>query len=695
MNPSLTHKFSFGKIIVDPESNTIYLNGVEKRLEPKLIDLLSLLAAQGRSVISRQEITQAIWPDVIVGEESITRAIFALRNALNDDAKRPQYIETIPKKGYRFLVDAQLISEPAPDAQSPIGNSFSIRQHKNKIILLSLIALMVLLGILASGQNKPTTIEIENVLPLNKMEGVEREINLSADGKELLFVHDKGKTIEIVSRDLLAAKDAVWVKDEIMKKSPMWIDSNTIAYIRHIGSEFQLVRHYKNQLPQIVYTSNRPILQLGRVEKNLDDLFFLEHQNNDLIELKSFNLRNGSIQNWRDFIPDLPKKMSRTIYSLQPNTLLVLQDENIKPSIISVDLHTKKIRQITNVFNKVNTMSTVDDQGFLVVGTLDVTQGIWLVEGEKQPQLVLRASGSEEIVGVQVDNKRNLIFYANSEINQDMQLVSNDTVVSDELLELNSSGIEMRGTFAENNNTIYFISNRTGHYEVWRYEMDSKLVKQISNLQAVSINCISVSHDGKHIAVSYRTDDLYLGIIDIDKKVLRQKTKTPSLRYPLAWSQDDKTIYVSEHEAEVNLYRYDAESLTVTLFANNAGLYVQDSNGQHIIYVDYLRHGLVERNVADQQERVLHNTIPNLSYLSPGMLKVNKDKNLFYALCDAPGPGQICSYSLSASNSSPLILKTLAYDMWLNDISMDGEKLLVTRMRPPSGDIMKMQFRYQ
>ncbi|GGY77069.1 hypothetical protein GCM10011613_21980 [Cellvibrio zantedeschiae] len=685
-------KFSFDKIVVDPKSNTIYLNGVEKRLEPKLISLLCLLAAQGRDVISRQDITQAIWSDVVVGEESITRAIFALRNALGDDAKQPKYIETIPKKGYRFLVDAEVVKDSPP--LEPLTTKVLVAK---KISWTVYSAAAILLIIVLFGIWQKYTIpnvEIESILPLNKMEGVERDISLSADGTKLLFIHEFDQRNDLYSRDLANAKDILWVRDDFFKTSPIWIDANTVAYIRQAGGESQLVRNYQGQPPQILYTSAKRIMKLAMASGDTENLFFLEFQNNDLIELKSLNLRNGKQQTWRDSISGLPHKIGQLQHSTKSNTLLMVQNEYDSPAIISLDLNTKKITTINNSshFSEINKLVAINDQSVLVVGVMGAAEGIWFVDEQKRPQLVLRSSGSEKIVDAQFDVSRNIIFYTNLQKNADIQMVSAKKSEILPLPELNSSGIDIQGMFVGNNKFIYFISNRTGYYDVWRYDTELKSVKQITKLNALSMTWFSLSHDNKKLVVGYRTEGLSLGVVDVETGKLLNHVKTPSRRHPLGWSNDDRVIYASEHEAEINLFNYDAITLKQSLFAEKSGLYVKDLDGRRVVYVDYARHALVERDLETKQEKILHDKISDLTALAPRKITLNKTNDGFYTSCQIEWAHKTCFYSLSVANGSPVFVSDIPF--WkVFDIAEDGEKLLVMDTKPSSGDIMKMQLR--
>ena len=96
------------------------------RLEPKLAELLVQLATCAGQVLSRERLTAALWPDVVVGDDSLARAVSRLRIALGDDAKAPRYIETLPKRGYRLIAEAapagastRAVPGPAPTVVAP------------------------------------------------------------------------------------------------------------------------------------------------------------------------------------------------------------------------------------------------------------------------------------------------------------------------------------------------------------------------------------------------------------------------------------------------------------------------------------------------------------------------------------------------------------------------------------------------
>lgn len=116
--PALSCAFSIGPWQVFPQLNRIRLNSTdeERQLEPRLMHLLCFLGANHERVLSREELIVELWPQVVVNENSLTRAISELRKQLrSQDTKRANYIETIPKRGYRLLPgiehsDAEIIN---------------------------------------------------------------------------------------------------------------------------------------------------------------------------------------------------------------------------------------------------------------------------------------------------------------------------------------------------------------------------------------------------------------------------------------------------------------------------------------------------------------------------------------------------------------------------------------------------------
>src|SRR5687768_2892782 len=107
---------SIGDWVVEPALNQISIGERIVRLEPKAMALLCYLADRAGEVVTRDALLSAIWPGVVVGDDSLTQAVIKLRKALGDDADGPSYIQTIPKRGYRLVAKVAAVENAAAAA---------------------------------------------------------------------------------------------------------------------------------------------------------------------------------------------------------------------------------------------------------------------------------------------------------------------------------------------------------------------------------------------------------------------------------------------------------------------------------------------------------------------------------------------------------------------------------------------------
>jgi TolB-like protein/Tfp pilus assembly protein PilF len=108
--------YEFRQYRLDTRARLLFRNGKRVVLTPKAVDLLiALVEAQGQPV-GKQELLRRVWPDTVVEEGSLTSHIFLLRRVLGEGADGQQFIETIPKRGYRFVGPCAHVAPLAPAA---------------------------------------------------------------------------------------------------------------------------------------------------------------------------------------------------------------------------------------------------------------------------------------------------------------------------------------------------------------------------------------------------------------------------------------------------------------------------------------------------------------------------------------------------------------------------------------------------
>lgn len=88
-------------------------------LKPKVLDLLLYLIQRRGQLVAKEELMREVWPDAIVEENNLTVSMSVLRKVLGEDRENPRFIETVPRRGYRFVAQVIDVSErPAPPIQT-------------------------------------------------------------------------------------------------------------------------------------------------------------------------------------------------------------------------------------------------------------------------------------------------------------------------------------------------------------------------------------------------------------------------------------------------------------------------------------------------------------------------------------------------------------------------------------------------
>src|SRR5688572_24303026 len=126
MLPTASIAISFGAFTFDRTSRLLRRGGQELPLPPRVLAVLELLLTRAGEIVPRQEIIDSVWKEAFVTDTSLAEAISVLRQSLGDDPQAPTYIQTVHRRGYRFvapLVDANppgLRAAP-PNEDGPAG----------------------------------------------------------------------------------------------------------------------------------------------------------------------------------------------------------------------------------------------------------------------------------------------------------------------------------------------------------------------------------------------------------------------------------------------------------------------------------------------------------------------------------------------------------------------------------------------
>lgn len=196
---SESHKlFSFDDVTVDCENFRVLKGGVMITLTPRAFDVLVVLLRRPGSVVEKRELFHQVWGDTIVSDNALTKIIKELRHTLVDDANAPRYIETVPKRGYRFIGEVaeksdHQIPQIQPAIQLPQKSSPRFVGSRAALVLSAagLISVLALAGWLLFRQKPvgPPSSPIRSiaVLPFKPLNADSRDESLEMGMAETLI----------------------------------------------------------------------------------------------------------------------------------------------------------------------------------------------------------------------------------------------------------------------------------------------------------------------------------------------------------------------------------------------------------------------------------------------------------------------------------------------------------------------------
>jgi DNA-binding winged helix-turn-helix (wHTH) protein/TolB-like protein/Tfp pilus assembly protein PilF len=172
--------YEFGRFQLDPPERLLLCDGQPVALTPKAFDLLLALVDRSGHLVEKEELLRTVWPGALVEEGNLAVTISQLRKALNDDRGQHRYIETVSKRGYRFVAevkrrdDSGLVINPANSAdvvrlapalpQIKLTTPTSVRtQHRRKNLFfagigaIASVTLILMAAFLIHSRNAPLT----------------------------------------------------------------------------------------------------------------------------------------------------------------------------------------------------------------------------------------------------------------------------------------------------------------------------------------------------------------------------------------------------------------------------------------------------------------------------------------------------------------------------------------------------------
>src|SRR5262245_10929377 len=109
--------YAFGPYRLDPAEHRLLRDGQRISLSPKAFDLLAALVSRASHLVTKEQLLREVWPGTFVEEANLSYTVSVLRKALGDEREPYRYVETVPRRGYRFIgvIDDAGTGEPTPE----------------------------------------------------------------------------------------------------------------------------------------------------------------------------------------------------------------------------------------------------------------------------------------------------------------------------------------------------------------------------------------------------------------------------------------------------------------------------------------------------------------------------------------------------------------------------------------------------
>jgi DNA-binding winged helix-turn-helix (wHTH) protein/Tol biopolymer transport system component len=198
--------YEFGRFRLDPLERVLQREGTPVSLPPKAFDVLTVLVRHAGRLVKKEQLLSEVWGETFVDETNVPYTVSLLRKALGDGRDPPEFIETVPTRGYRFIA----VVRPPKDASVPLITG---RRRLAAVLVLGGTTVALTAAIVAFGRSstgRPVATRFALVPPAGASFGVSPAAPypaVSPDGRAIAFIASRGDVAEgLWVRDLRAVE---------------------------------------------------------------------------------------------------------------------------------------------------------------------------------------------------------------------------------------------------------------------------------------------------------------------------------------------------------------------------------------------------------------------------------------------------------------------------------------------------------
>jgi len=601
----------FGDFELDPRSGELHKQGLRINLQAQPLQILLAVLEKPGEVVTRDELRVKLWPaDTFVDfEHGLNAAIKRLRDTLGDSAEAPVYIETLPRRGYRFLLPVQGTNGTAAGAAIP--RAAFVRP---RLVLLS-AGLALTLGILVAaliygGRYSPHSSAVTmKVLPFTVEDGAEFAPSFSPDGRQVAYAKwdvAGNFTANIYVKLVLGSDPLRLTKDAGWACCTTWSpDGGRVAYERCDGPRPGLY----------------VVPALGGTERRLTEAYCMgiswspdgshiavvhsDPPNSAgaifLLDTQDLSLRRVTSPPGTDIGDRLP------LFSADGKLLAFVRASSPwVTDLYVVSLPGGEVRQLTFDNTEIRGLTWTAEGRHLVISShRGGGMSLWRVATTGgAPEIV--PVGGAETWEPDIARQGNRLAYRTGGMHPNiwqMDLDSSHKGTAPKPLLSSTTG-EGGPQFSPDGTKLAFASNRSGSTEIWTCDADGSALIQMTSLGTLS-GAPRWSPDGRHIAFDSRSDKHgHIFVVSATGGAPRRITTGDFEDAVPSWSRDGKWLYfASNRTGSWQLWKVideGGEPVQVTEHTGYTGFEAPD--GRDLYYVKPGEPGVWKKPVAGGSE---------------------------------------------------------------------------------------------
>ena len=737
-SPQLPSVVRFGAYEADLLSGELRKSGIRLKLQDRPFQILAVLLEHPGLVVTREQLRKRLWPeDTFVDfEHGLNTAINKLRDALSDEADNPRFIETLPKRGYRFIAPVSASAAPRahlhavtpassptpfpvpaispadPPAIPPVTPPAAAVRSRLTNYLTPAVMLLVYVALIAAwyfyshsrGTGESSEIRIA---PLN---GLPREGDaaFSPDGNQVAFVWagEKGSYAHIYVSQIGATDSPRQITSSgegTFEFAPVWSpDGRYLAFFRFSDKGKDLAIYVTAALggsERRLYTvkSQRKVDALdwsidGKYLAFSDSAAPSEASRIFLLSLDTLEVHPvtsppaGTLGDMTPaFSPD-GKSLAFVRDTLDVREIYVLPLSGGSPVQLTFD-HAD-IQGIT---------WTPDGDKLVFSSSRQGSKSLWSISARGGTPQRLPIAGAGWAVRPALSRKGNRVAYTSVNYSSSLwraSLASDHKVIRPLEKFISSTGLEEGPQFSPDGKHIVFQSTRTGYHEIWRADADGSNPIQLTHFAKNLTGTPRWSPDYRWITFDSRPEGhSHVFVINAEGGQPRQLTKGESENGVASWSTDGKWIYFASNRSGTwQVWKMTPEGNSVTQITKQGGFTALPSPDGKFLYYAKGRDvpGLWRVPVDGGEETKLFDGPPVGGW---GYFTVTSD-GIYYP--DAPAPGKAGLYFYSFATQTSSIAMPVDHEQPDNGapalgVSPDGRTLVICLLDQPLVYIMLVE----